>query len=90
MIASQRKYKYGIIACHNGNLYRYRIIGEIEETKENVNYIQMLLDTVDRTIYNKDKLEDKFEGELLDYLKQLRKKVLNWRCIYGNNIQKYM
>lgn len=74
MIASQRKYKYGIIACHNGNLYRYRIIGEIEETKENVNYIQMLLDTVDRTIYNKDKLEDKFEGELLDYLKQLRKK----------------
>lgn len=74
MIASQRKYKYGIIACHNGNLNRYRIIGEIEETKENVNYIQMLLDTVDRTIYNKEKLEDIFEGELLDYLKQLRKK----------------
>lgn len=29
MVAAERKYKYGIVACHDGTLYRYKVIGDV-------------------------------------------------------------
>lgn len=29
MVASQRRYKYGIIACRNGTVFKFTITGEV-------------------------------------------------------------
>lgn len=44
--AWRKKYKYGIIACHNGNIYKYEILGEY-----NKDIVDSLLDTVNKLIY---------------------------------------
>ena len=31
MVAARRKYKYGIVACHDGTLYKYKVTGEVNE-----------------------------------------------------------
>lgn len=31
MAAARRKYKYGIVACHDGTLYKYKVTGEVNE-----------------------------------------------------------
>lgn len=31
MVAAERKYKYGIVACHDGTLYKYSVTGEINK-----------------------------------------------------------
>lgn len=31
MVASQRTYKYGIVACHDGTLYKYSVTGEVNK-----------------------------------------------------------
>lgn len=28
-VAYKRKYKYGIVACHNGTIYKYSIVGQL-------------------------------------------------------------
>lgn len=33
MAASKRKYKYGLIACHNGDIIKYKVDNEINITK---------------------------------------------------------
>lgn len=29
--AWKKKYKYGVIACHNGNIFKYKVLGEYNE-----------------------------------------------------------
>lgn len=67
-------YKYGVIACHNGNAFRYSVIGELDKSDENLSYIDMLLDKTNRIIYNKDKLGDEFTTKLDSALEQLEQK----------------
>ena len=47
--AWKKKYKYGIIACHNGNLYKYKINGDY-----NALSVDMVLDRINSSIYNRD------------------------------------
>ena len=60
--AYKRGYKYGVIACHNGTVMKYEVTGELERT-----YVDALLDSVQRHIYNSNK-EDLEAG-----LQQLRR-----------------
>lgn len=45
--AVQRKYKYGIVACHNGNIFKYTIVGEVNSVNTNIE-----LDILNKLIYN--------------------------------------
>lgn len=72
--AYDRRYKYGIIACHNGNIYKYSFIGEFDTSIENLSYVNMLLDNVNKIVYNKEKLADRFATELNNALDQLKDK----------------
>lgn len=65
--AWKKKYKYGIIACHNGNIYKYTILGDLNEI-----IVDSLLDRTNKLIYNKDKLGSKFESDLSNLLQELR------------------
>lgn len=64
--AYKKKYKYGIIACHNGYIYKYQILGEYNEF-----IVDSLLDTVNKLVYNKNKI-DNYEKLLARTLKQLK------------------
>lgn len=64
--ARDGRYKYGIIACHNGNLFKYTIKGEYDEK-----YIDFTLDTAHKIIYNKGELGDRFDGLLSSCLSDL-------------------
>lgn len=65
--ARDRKYKYGIIACHNGNLYKYTVLKEYDES-----FVDLALDSINSVLYNKEKLGDKFKEQLEHGLKLLR------------------
>jgi len=43
----QRKQKYGIVVCHNGNVYKYRVLGNYDESE-----VDFLLDRLNAAIYN--------------------------------------
>ena len=78
--ARDRKYKYGVIACHNGNIYQYTII----DREYNENYVDMSLDNIQTLLYNKDEIGDKFDIKLKQCLENLRKfgldlKVILWQ-----------
>lgn len=45
--AYEKKYKYGIIACHNGNVFKYQVTGEYDKL-----YVDMLLDKLHIALYN--------------------------------------
>ncbi len=75
--ARDRKYKYGIIACHNGNVYQYKIIDE----KYNEEYIDLTLDNIQTVLYNKDELGDKFDAKMQHGLTSLRKFGLDMKVI---------
>ena len=63
----KHKYKYGVIACHNGDAFRYSVKGDFDK-----NYTDMLLDKVQMILYNKDKLSvERYEEKLADALKEL-------------------
>lgn len=47
--AYERKYKYGIVVCHNGNVYKYRIVGELNRP-----IAEGALDLWDKTEYSDD------------------------------------
>ena len=68
------QYKYGIIACHNGNAFRYSIVGELDKSDENLSFIDMLLDLTNKIIYNKDELGKEYPSKLDSVLKQLEHK----------------
>lgn len=82
--AYERKYKYGVIACHNGSLYRYSFLGKFDTSEANLSYVDMLLDNVNRIVYNKEKLADSFETKLADALNQLKGKKLNLEVFLWN------
>lgn len=76
--AYKKKYKYGIIACHNGNIYKYNVLGEFNEL-----IVDHLLDSVNKLIYNKDKIKE-YDKLLSRVLKQLEEnniylEVLLWK-----------
>ncbi|MBR1824216.1 MAG: hypothetical protein IJ779_08295 [Ruminococcus sp.] len=82
--AYERKYKYGVIACHNGSLYRYSFLGEFDTSEANLSYVDMLLDNVNRIVYNKGDLADSFETKLADALDQLKEKNLKLEVLLWN------
>ena len=47
--AWKKKYKYGIIACHNGNIFKYKIVGDY-----NQGFVDFLLDKLNSCIYKED------------------------------------
>lgn len=61
----KKKYKYGIIACHNGNIFKYRVIGNYDE-----DFADMTLDRLNTVIYNKD--VDNYKEKLVNVLKSLK------------------
>ena len=82
--AYSRQYKYGVIACHNGSLFRYSFLGEFDTSEENFEYVDMLLDNVNRIVYNKEKLANRFETKLADALNQLKEKNLKLEVFLWN------
>ena len=64
--AYDKKYKYGIIACHNGDVYKYQILGDYNEI-----IIDSLLDTINKLVYNRNKEKD-YDILLTRALKQLK------------------
>ena len=61
--AWKKKYKYGIVVCHNGNLYRYKINGKYDEYE-----VDFLLDKLNERIYNKTSSDT----GIADVIKELR------------------
>ena len=60
----ERKQKYGIIACHNGNVYKYRVLGEFDYDEVN-----FLLDRLNREIYNDNRQQHRITM-VIDELKK--------------------
>lgn len=78
-VADERKYKYGIVACHNGNLFQYSVTGDFDAA-----YVVFLLDNLHKRIYNK--LEDELgaaqrRAEIQDVLNQLRENNIEMKVI---------
>lgn len=76
-----RKYKYGIIVCHNGNLFKYTIL----DRKYPESYSDMLLDKINYLLYNSTNDDtEKNNKELNQYLDELEKigiklEVFKWK-----------
>lgn len=51
--AYTNQYKYGIIACHNGNVVKYTIKGEYDPINVNIS-----LDKIEKILYNPDGLDE--------------------------------
>ena len=64
MCVWERKQKYGVIACHNGNVYKYRVLGKYDNNE--VNY---LLDILNRDIYNDNRKQYRIT-RVIDELKK--------------------
>ena len=73
--AWRKKYKYGIIACHNGNIYKYEILGEY-----NKDIVDSLLDTVNKLIYNRERVKE-YDKLLARTLEQLKENNINLEVI---------
>lgn len=61
--AYEKRYKYGIIACHNGYVMRYRVLGDFNEV-----IVDQLLDKANKYLYNDNGSGDRLEA-ILDLLK---------------------
>lgn len=66
MVAKERGYKYGLIACHNGNVFKYT-------TKENINCIMAdaALERINNMLYNKNTVTN-FEKEIKKAFENLK------------------
>lgn len=64
--ALEKHYKYGVIACHNGDIYKYTVLGEYNES-----IVDSLLDTVNKLVYNRDTIKD-YDKLLTRTLNQLK------------------
>lgn len=61
-VAQQRKYKYGIVVCHNGTVYKYSIVGDV-----NYPIADFSLVKIERSLYNNAMQEVSEElGKLLE------------------------
>ena len=61
----EHKYKYGVIACHNGTLMQYRVTKEFNDVE-----VDFWLDMIERKLYN-DTKDMKLIDRYIDKLKQL-------------------
>lgn len=61
--AYKQKYKYGLIACHNGNVIKYEVTGEINSVNTD-----FLLDKANRILYNPSGFQPDKWQEVLDQL----------------------
>ncbi len=52
-VAADRKYKYGLIAAHDGTVFKYRIVGEINRL-----YYDSAVAKLDRLSYTEDNLKE--------------------------------
>ena len=52
-VAADRKYKYGLIAAHDGTIFKYRITGEINRL-----YYDSAVAKLDRLGYTNDSLKE--------------------------------
>lgn len=59
MVAAERKYKYGIVACHDGTLYKYSVIGEVNKPM-----VESLLAIYEKREYSK------IDGKVLSKMKK--------------------
>ena len=67
MIGDKRKYKFGIVACHNGDLYKYTIQGNVNNVNANIE-----LDAIKTIMYNKENMSpEDFESRLDGSLSRL-------------------
>ena len=64
--ALKKRYKYGVIACHNGDIYKYTVLGKYNEI-----IVDSLLDTVNKLVYNRETIED-YDKLLTRTLTQLK------------------
>lgn len=64
--ALNKHYKYGVAACHNGDIYKYTVLGEYNEI-----IVDSLLDTVNKLVYNRDTIKD-YDKLLTRTLTQLK------------------
>lgn len=62
--AYAKKYKYGIIACHNGYVFKYQVTGEYD-----LLYADMLLDKAQIALYNSDGVDKEALRQALKDLK---------------------
>ena len=74
--AYERKYKYGLIACHNGNIFKYQVTGEF-----NPIIINSLLDKLQRIIYNSGNKQAIDRIELNNTLQQLKNEKVEMRVL---------
>lgn len=65
--AGSKRYKYGLVVCHNGTIYKYKVNGEF-----NPDLIDVILDNINKIIYNKDNLDAQFKTKLSRALKVLQ------------------
>ena len=61
--AYEKRHKYGLIACHNGYVMRYRALGEFNEVS-----VDQLLDKANKYLYNGSESTVRLEA-ILDLLK---------------------
>lgn len=61
--AYEKRYKYGLIACHNGYVMRYRALGDFNEV-----IVDHLLDKANKCLYNGSEATVRLEA-ILDLLK---------------------
>ena len=52
--AYERKYKYGVVQCHNGTIYKYTVDDSFENTDKNASILELYLADLQRGVYNKD------------------------------------
>lgn len=64
--ARKKRYKYGVIACHNGNIFKYTILGDFNDF-----IVESLLDSLNKLIYNKDSIKN-YDEIFLRTLEQLK------------------
>ncbi len=63
---------------------RYSFLGEFDTSEANLSYVDMLLDNVNRIVYNKSDLAESFENKLADVLNQLKEKNLKLEVFLWN------
>lgn len=59
MTATTRKYDFGVVACHDGTIYKYRVLGEIDEVK-----VRIALAKLEENKYNEVAIEILLESNI--------------------------
>ncbi|MDE6210087.1 MAG: hypothetical protein K2M73_10515 [Lachnospiraceae bacterium] len=64
--AVKRKYKYGIVVCHNGNIFKYKVNSEY-----NIVNTEIYLEKLNNIIYNRN-YKDDYEKLFNECISKLR------------------